>query len=65
MDSVMKYGAVIAMAAVVFVLFLGLRNLLRGGDSHYSNKMMRWRVLLQFIAIVFIMATLYFTDKMG
>lgn len=65
MDSLLRYGALIAMAAVAFVLFLGLRNLMRGGDGNYSNKMMRLRILLQFVALVLIVATIYFSRKAG
>ena len=41
------------------VLFLGLVNMARGGSPNLSQKLMRWRVLLQFIAIVIAMATVW------
>lgn len=52
----------IAVGAVFIVLCLGLYSLFRGGDfaRSNSNKLMRLRVLLQFIAIVIIMTVLYF-----
>lgn len=65
MDSLLRYGAMIAMAAVAFVLFLGLRNLMRGGDGNYSNKMMQLRIFLQFVALVLIVATIYFSRQAG
>ena len=49
----------IALAAVAFVLLLGLANMLRGGSPNLSQKLMRWRVGLQLVAIVVIMAVLY------
>lgn len=49
----------IAIGAVAIVLILGLINMMRGGDQNTSQKLMRWRVILQFIAIIVIMATLY------
>ena len=49
----------IAIGAVIVVLLLGLINMMRGGDQNTSQKLMRWRVILQFIAIIVIMATLY------
>jgi hypothetical protein len=54
----------IAVGAVFIVLLIGLYSLFRGGDfaRSHSNKIMRLRVLLQFIAIVVIMAVLYFRD---
>ena len=49
----------IAIGAVAIVLILGLINMMRGGDQNTSQKLMRWRVILQFIAIIVIMATIY------
>lgn len=49
----------IAVGAVALVLFLGLVNMARGGSPNLSQKLMRWRVLLQFIAIVIAMATVW------
>jgi hypothetical protein len=51
----------IALAAVVITLGLGLYALHRGGDfgRSYSNKLMRLRVVLQFVAILIIMAAFY------
>lgn len=49
----------IAIGAVVVVLLMGLVNMMRGGDQNRSQKLMRWRVILQFVAIVLIMATIW------
>jgi di/tricarboxylate transporter len=49
----------IAVGAVAVVLTLGLFNMLRGGSPNTSQKLMRWRVILQFVAIVCIMAALW------
>ena len=49
----------VALAAVVLVLLAGLVNMLRGGSSNLSQKLMRWRVGLQFLAIVIIMGVLW------
>ncbi len=49
----------IALAAVAFVLLLGLINMMRGGSPNTSQKLMRLRVLLQFVAIIVIMATIW------
>lgn len=49
----------VALGAVVIVLVLGLANMLRGGDSNRSQMLMRWRVGLQFVAIVVIMGVLW------
>jgi hypothetical protein len=54
-----NYIVPIAIGAVAVVLVLGLFNLLRGGPPNTSQKLMRMRVLLQFVAIVIIMATVW------
>lgn len=48
-----------AVALVALVLFLGLVNMMRGGSPNLSQKLMRWRVGLQFLAIVIIMGVLW------
>lgn len=48
-----------AVGAVAVVLVLGLWNMMRGGSSSTSQKLMRWRVGLQFVAIVILMSALY------
>jgi len=45
-----------AIIAVAIVLLLGLVNMMRGGSPNRSQKLMRLRVLFQFIAIIIIMA---------
>ena len=55
----------VAVAIVFVVLCLGLYTLWRGGDTarSWSNKLMRIRVLAQAVAIVIIMAVLYFQQS--
>jgi len=48
-----------AIVAVAIVLLLGLINMMRGGSPNRSQKLMRLRVLLQFVAIVVIMVTIW------
>jgi hypothetical protein len=50
----------IATAAVALVLLLGLVNMLRGGSPNTSQRLMRWRVGLQFLAIVIIMGVVWY-----
>ena len=49
----------IAVAAVAIVLLLGLINMMKGGSPNRSQKLMQWRVLLQFVAIVITMITVW------
>ncbi len=57
------YMAPIAVAAVAVVLVLGLINMMRGGSPNTSQKLMRLRVLLQFVAIVIIMLTIWIMGR--
>ena len=58
-----SYAVPVAVGAVAIVLLLGLANMLRGGSPNTSQKLMRLRVLLQFIAIIVIMTTIYFMHR--
>jgi hypothetical protein len=53
----------LAVAAVAFVLLLGLINMMRGGSPNRSQSLMRLRVLLQFVAIVITMIVVWATSK--
>ncbi len=53
----------VAIGAVAIVLLLGLINMMRGGSANTSQKLMRLRVLLQFVAIVVIMATIWIMGR--
>jgi hypothetical protein len=52
----------IAVAAVALVLLLGLVNMLRGGSANTSQRLMRLRVILQFVAIVLIVVVLWWRN---
>ena len=60
MHTLGNVAVAVALLAVVFVLFAGLANMLRGGNSNLSQTLMRWRVGLQFLAILIILGVLYF-----
>ena len=53
---------VLAIVAVFIVLLIGLWNMMRGGSSNRSQTLMRWRVGLQFLAIIILMGVLWFTQ---
>jgi hypothetical protein len=64
MSGFLAYALVpTATGAVAVVLLLGLTNMMRGGSPHKSQKLMRLRVLLQFIAIIVIMLTIWMLGK--
>lgn len=53
----------IALVAVVLVLLAGLWNMMRGGSAGRSQTLMRWRVGLQFAAIVIVMTAFYLASN--
>ena len=56
-----KIASIVLLAAVAVVLILGIRTLFKGdGDKKTSNKLMQLRVLLQFVAIIVLVALAYF-----
>ena len=54
-----------SVLAVALVLMAGLYTLWIGGETsrNWSNRLMRIRVLAQFIAIIIIMSVLYFSSR--
>lgn len=58
-DFLSHYLVPAAIIAVAAVLVLGLMNMMRGGSPNRSQSLMRMRVLLQFVAIVVIMFTIW------
>ncbi len=61
MNSALYSLIPLALLAVVIVLGLGLWNMLRDGPGNISQKLMRWRVVLQFVAVILVMSALYLT----
>ncbi len=61
MQTIIHIFVPVALAAVVLVLLLGLANMLRGASPNLSQKLMRWRVGLQFAVIVIAMVLVYLT----
>ena len=59
----MTYLPMFAVAAVAAVLVLGLFNMMRGGSASRSQNLMRWRVGLQFVAVMLLMAALWWSQR--
>ena len=57
-----KVLSIILLLTVGIVLILGIGTLFKGGETSkkYSNKLMQWRVLLQFIGIIVLVVFAYF-----
>ena len=60
MNGVFTWMIPLALALVTITLGLGIYSLFRGGDfaRSWSNKLMRLRVLLQFCAILVLVAAM-------
>ncbi len=56
MGTALFHMTTLSVLAVLVVLLLGLWNMMRGTSPSTSQKLMRWRVGLQFVAIVIVMA---------
>ncbi|PPC84736.1 MAG: hypothetical protein CTY31_06075 [Hyphomicrobium sp.] len=60
MEMLLYHSTTIAVFAVLIILVLGLRSMLKGDSPNLSQKLMRWRVGLQFFAILVIMTYVFF-----
>ena len=58
-STLATYAVPVAVGAVALVLLFGLINMMRGGSPDTSQRLMRLRVLLQFVAVVVIMITIW------
>ncbi|MEO1205134.1 MAG: twin transmembrane helix small protein [Pseudomonadota bacterium] len=55
MHYVLFHLTTVASLAVLVVLVYGLWTMLKGRNANLSQKLMRWRIGLQFVAIVVVM----------
>ena len=57
-----KILSITLLIAVGIVLVLGIGTLFKGGETSkkYSNKLMQLRVILQFVAVLVLVAFAYF-----
>lgn len=60
---ILTYLGYIAVAAVLIVLLAGLWNMMKGGSPNRSQTLMRWRVILQFAAIIVLMLALWLSQR--
>lgn len=59
MTTVLLSLTSLAVAIVFVVLLAGLWNMSRGASANTSQKLMRWRVALQFMAILILMLAIF------
>ena len=60
MEFALSTATVVAVLAVLIVLIMGLMTMMRGKSANLSQTLMRWRVGLQLVAVIGIIAALYF-----
>ena len=60
---ILNYLGYIAVAAVLIVLLAGLWNMMKSGSPNRSQTLMRWRVILQFAAIIVLMLGLWLSQR--
>jgi uncharacterized membrane protein len=63
MGNIVDYLIPLMLIGVVVVLVLGLWTMLRGGRPGKSQNLMRWRIILQAVAVIIIIAAIYFTGR--
>ncbi|MBS0238645.1 MAG: twin transmembrane helix small protein [Proteobacteria bacterium] len=61
MQTFLYHATTVAVFAVLIVLLLGFWNMMKGQNPNRSQKLMRWRVGLQFVAILIILAYVFVT----
>ena len=61
--TLFSFAILIAFAVVGTVLLHRLWSTVLGGSLNASQRVMRWRVVLQFIALCLVMAALYLWGK--
>ena len=58
-----KILALVALVAVAVIMFAGIAVMAVGGDTgaKWSNRLMRYRILAQAVAVAILFAALYFS----
>ena len=64
--TLVKIFSIMLLIIVAVVLILGIGTLFKGGETSkkYSNKLMQYRVLFQFIAIIALVCFAYFFNNL-
>jgi hypothetical protein len=63
MEGTLHVVTYVALAAVLVILILGVVNMMRGTSPNRSQTLMRWRVIIQFVALVVMMSALYLASR--
>ena len=65
MFSILFIISIIACLVVLIILMFGIGSFAKGGNfgKKYSNKLMRWRIIAQAVAVLLIIAFVYFEKR--
>lgn len=63
MNAILFYIILLLMGVVAVILGMGLVNMIRGGSANRSQTLMRWRVIVQFAAVVAMVLALVLFGK--
>lgn len=65
MQTLLNIAIALVLLFVVVVLGMGLWNMLKGGPGNTSQRLMRLRVIGQGVALLLLMAALFFFGSGG
>ena len=65
MSSIFLILAIVTYLIVLIILMFGIGSFAKGGNfgRKYSNKLMRWRIIAQAVAVLLIIVFVYFEKK--
>ncbi|PQM67898.1 MAG: hypothetical protein CML70_07440 [Rhodobacterales bacterium] len=65
MSSIFLILAIVTCLVVLIILMFGIGSFAKGGNfgRKYSNKLMRWRIIAQAVAVLLIIVFVYFEKK--
>ena len=65
MSSIFLILAIVTCLVVFIILMFGIGSFAKGGNfgRKYSNKLMRWRIIAQAVAVLLIIVFVYFEKK--
>jgi hypothetical protein len=65
MSSIFLILAIVTCLIVLIILMFGIGSFAKGGNfgKKYSNKLMRWRIIAQAVAVLLIIAFVYFEKR--